>query len=72
MNTTRRRFLQTTSCVASACLTDGMGLSGLSAFGAEPPPEKLRFGPGLEPIVRLISFGVSLQHLSNSRARAGC
>jgi hypothetical protein len=31
-----------------------MALSGLAAFGAEPVPEKVRFGPDLEPIVRLM------------------
>ena len=54
MSTTRRRFLQTSAGAASVCLTDGPTLSGLAAFGAEPPPEKVRFGPDLEPIVRLI------------------
>jgi len=36
------------------CLADGPAFSRLAAFGAEPPPEKVRFGPDLEPIVRLI------------------
>src|SRR5262245_21304944 len=54
MSTTRRRFLQTSAGAASACLTDAPSLRGLAAFGAEPPPEKVRFGPDLEPVVRLI------------------
>ncbi len=29
-------------------------LSGLAAFGAEPVPDKVQFGPEIEPIVRLI------------------
>jgi hypothetical protein len=36
------------------CLADGPSLFGLAAFGAEPPPEQVRFGPDLEPIVQLI------------------
>jgi hypothetical protein len=36
------------------CLTDWPALGGLAAFGDEPPPKKIRFGPDLEPIVRLI------------------
>src|SRR5262245_53056135 len=54
MDTTRRRFLRTAVGTASLCLADGPVLSGLAAFGADPPPEKVRFGPDLEPIVRLI------------------
>lgn len=54
MGTTRRRFLQTVSGAASLCLADRPLLSGLAAFGADPPPERIRFGPDLEPIVRLI------------------
>src|SRR5262245_47932758 len=54
MNTTRRRFLQTAAGTATLCLADGPVLCGLAAFGAEPPPEKIHFGPDLEPIVRLI------------------
>jgi hypothetical protein len=54
MNTTRRRFLQTAAGAASLCLPDGPMLCGLAAFGAEPPPKKIRFEPDLEPIVRLI------------------
>src|SRR5437762_2149719 len=54
MNTTRRRFLQMAAGTASLCLVDAPVLCGLRAFGAEPPPEKVRFGPDLEPIVRLM------------------
>lgn len=54
MNTTRRRFLQTVAGTASLGLTDLPWLRGLAAFGAEPPPDKVRFGPDIEPIVRLI------------------
>src|SRR5262249_39756180 len=35
-------------------LADVPWLHGLAAFGAEPPPDKVRFGPEIEPIVRLI------------------
>jgi hypothetical protein len=35
-------------------LADEPALCGLAAFSAEPPPEKIRFGPDLEPIVRLM------------------
>src|SRR5262245_7817433 len=54
VSATRRRFLLTSAGAASACLTDVPALSGLAAFGAEPAPEKVRFGPDLEPVVRLI------------------
>ena len=54
MSTTRRRFLQTAAGSASLCLADGPLLCGLATFGAEPPPARVRFGPDLEPIVRLI------------------
>lgn len=54
MLTTRRRFLQTTAGTASLCLVDGPMLRGLAAFGAEPPPEKVRFGSDLEPVIRLM------------------
>jgi hypothetical protein len=36
------------------CLADGPALRGLAAFGAEPVPETIRFGPDLEPVVRLM------------------
>ena len=54
MNTTRRRFLQTAAGTASMCLADTAALDGLAAFGAAPPPQQVRFGPDLEPIVRLM------------------
>ena len=53
MNTTRRRFLQAAGTV-SLCLADGTALQGLAAFAAEPPPERIQFGPDLEPVVRLM------------------
>lgn len=52
MKTGRRQFLQ--SAAASLCLADGAGLRGLAAFGSESVDEKIRFGPDLEPIVRLM------------------
>ena len=54
MNTTRRRFLGTVAGTVTLCLADGPALCGLAAFGGEPLPERVRFGPDLEPIVRLI------------------
>lgn len=54
MNATRRRFLQTAVVPASLALPDLSWLGRLAAFGAEPPPDKVRFGPEIEPIVRLI------------------
>src|SRR6476646_2577975 len=54
MNTTRRRFLQVVAGTASLNLADVPSLAGLAAFAAEPPPDKVRFGPDIEPIVRLI------------------
>src|SRR5262249_25543299 len=54
MSTTRRRFLQTAAGTASVCLVDGPALLGLAAFGGEPPPAKIQFGPDLEPVVRLM------------------
>jgi hypothetical protein len=54
MDATRRRFLQTVAGTASLGLADGAWLRGLAAFGADPPPDKVRFGPDIEPIVRLI------------------
>lgn len=36
------------------CLADSPILAGLAALSDEPPPETVRFGPDLEPIVRLI------------------
>lgn len=54
MNVTRRRFLQTVAGAASLGLPDMPLLGELAAFGAEPPPATMRFGPDLEPVVRLI------------------
>jgi hypothetical protein len=54
MSTTRRRFLQTAAGAASMCFADRPALCGLAAFGGEPPPERVRFGPDLEPIIRLM------------------
>jgi hypothetical protein len=54
MSATRRRFLQTVVGAASLGLPDLPLLGKLAAFGAEPPPGTMRFGPDLEPVVRLI------------------
>src|SRR6516165_4149659 len=54
MSTTRRRFLQTAAGAASLGLPNLSLLGELAAFGAEPPPATMRFGPDLEPVVRLI------------------
>jgi len=54
MSTTRRRFLQTVAGAASLGLPNLPLLGELAAFGAEPPPATMRFGPDLEPVVRLI------------------
>lgn len=54
MQTARRRFLQTVAGAASCGLVDQSWLRGLASFGAEPPPDKIQFGPDIEPIVRLI------------------
>ena len=54
MATTRRRFLQAMASTASVGLADLPSLGGLAALGAELPPDKVRFGPDIEPIVRLI------------------
>src|SRR5262245_18314399 len=54
MNTTRRHFLQTVVGTASLGLADTAWLRGLAAFSAEPPPNRVRFGPDIEPIIRLI------------------
>jgi hypothetical protein len=52
MVTGRRQFLQAAG-TASLCLVDPQALRGLAAFGAEAP-EKIRFGPDLEPVVQLM------------------
>jgi hypothetical protein len=57
MHTTRRRFLGTAAGTASLGLADVSSLGELRALAeAEPAsvPEKVRFGPDIEPIVRLI------------------
>jgi hypothetical protein len=56
MSTTRRRFLKTIAGTATLGLTDVSTLAGLRAFADEksPVPDKVRFGPDIEPIVRLI------------------
>jgi hypothetical protein len=54
MNTTRRQLLQTVVGTASLGLADASSLVGLVAFAAERPPDKVRFGREIEPIVRLI------------------
>src|SRR4249920_3902402 len=56
MHTTRRRFLTTMAGTASLGLADVTTLGGLRAFADErsPVPDTVRFGPDLEPIVRLI------------------
>jgi hypothetical protein len=54
MNTTRRRFLRTVVGAAALGLPNVPLLGELAAFGAEPPPDTMRFGADLEPIVRLI------------------
>jgi hypothetical protein len=54
MNATRRGFLRAAASAASLGLP-GVPLFGeLAAFGDEPPPTTMRFGPDIEPIVRLI------------------
>src|SRR6516165_8790430 len=54
MDATRRRFLQTAAGAASLGLPDLPLLGELAAFAAEPPSATMRFGPDLEPVVRLI------------------
>jgi hypothetical protein len=54
MTTTRRRFLQTLAGAASLGLPHVPLLGELAAFGAEPPSATMRFGPDIEPVVRLI------------------
>ncbi|MFN0051729.1 MAG: hypothetical protein ACKV0T_06035, partial [Planctomycetales bacterium] len=50
----RRQFLRAAGCATSLCLADRPALRCLAALGAEPPPERVQFGPDLEPIVRLM------------------
>src|SRR5262245_6875959 len=54
MNPSRRRFLQTTAGAASMRLADMASLSSIASITAAPPPERITFGPDLEPIVRLM------------------
>src|SRR5579871_5596647 len=57
MHATRRWFLKTMAGTASVGLADVTTLGGLRAFADEktvPVPGTVRFGPDLEPIVRLI------------------
>src|SRR5262245_1284680 len=54
MKTTRRRFLQTVAGAASLGLPNLPLLGELAVFGSEPPPATMRFGPNIEPVVRLI------------------
>jgi hypothetical protein len=57
MMTGRRQFLQAGVTGATLCLVDSHVLRGLAALGAEAPeapPERVRFGPDLEPVVRLM------------------
>src|SRR6516162_716498 len=54
MNTARRRFLQAVAGAAPLGLPNVPLLGELAAFAAAPPPAKVRFGPDLEPVVRLI------------------
>jgi hypothetical protein len=54
MNATRRRFLKTVAGAASLSLPGVPLLRELAAFAADPPPATMRFGPDIEPIVRLI------------------
>src|SRR6516164_990893 len=54
--TTRRRFLKLSAGSAALGLTDLTTFAGLRAFADEkaPVPATVRFGPEIEPIVRLI------------------
>src|SRR5262245_55919523 len=54
MSTTRRRFLQTVAGAAALGLPDVPFFAELAALAAEPPPATMRFGPDIEPVVRLI------------------
>jgi hypothetical protein len=57
MHTTRRRFLEKAAGTASLGLADVTSLGGLRSFAEAGPttvPEKVRFGPDIEPLVRLI------------------
>lgn len=54
MNKTRRQILQSVAGAASLGLAGVPSLGSLTAFADEPPPNKVRFGLDIEPIVRLI------------------
>jgi hypothetical protein len=57
MQTTRRRFLRATAATAFLGRADLTSLGGLAAIGAEQPAtalDMIRFGPDLEPLIRLI------------------
>lgn len=56
MHTTRRSFLRTLAGMASLGLADVTPLRGLRAIADDKPipSETVRFGPDLEPIIRLI------------------
>lgn len=57
MHTTRRWFLRSLAGTASLGLADVTALRGLLAFADDKPapvPDTVRFGPDIEPIVRLI------------------
>ena len=57
MQTTRRWLLKTMAGTASLGLADVTSLGGLCAFAEDksgPAPATVRFGPDIEPIVRLI------------------
>ena len=57
MQTTRRWILKTVTGTASLGLADVTALRGLCDFAEDksgPAPATVRFGPDIEPIVRLI------------------
>src|SRR6185295_11676273 len=54
MDRTRRHFLRMAAGTASVGLAGVPSLGGLAALTDEPTPDKVRFGPDIEPIVRLI------------------
>lgn len=54
MKTTRRQFLQTAASAAALGLPHMPLFGDLAAFADESPPATMRFGPDIEPIVRLI------------------
>ena len=54
MEITRRHLLRTATGAALSGFGGSSSLRDLAVFGAEPPPDKVQFGPEIEPIVRLI------------------